>query len=199
MVRDFGRKARITRDHNAFAVFRNAFGTATTHDAVALISNSHVAIGGATVDNLLTGDLSEVTLNTAIIQLFELADPAGVVDGSVAKTLLVAPTDFKLAMEITGSELRSATPDNDMNIYNSTYGIRVFTSPRIGAATTGGDNDAWFLLGDNHSIYRFVRQGVQTELVDWKFQRNNNYIYKGEFRENVGAMSWEGIVGSSGA
>ena len=58
MTRDFARKARISRDNNAFAVFRNAFTTATTHDGVALISASHTAIGGGTVDNLITGDLS---------------------------------------------------------------------------------------------------------------------------------------------
>src|SRR3990167_3654388 len=78
MVKDMARKARITRDQNAFAVFRNAFSTATTHDGVALISDSHTALGGGTVDNLLTGDLSETTLNTAIVQLFELKDQAGV-------------------------------------------------------------------------------------------------------------------------
>ena len=198
MVKDFARKARLTRDQNAFAVFRNAFTTATTHDAVALISNSHTALNGGTVDNLLTGDLSETTLNTAIIQLLELKDQAGVVDGSLAKVLLVAPSDFKLACEITESELRSSTPDNDMNVYSDKYGIMVYTSDRLGAAS-GGDDDAWFLLGENHSIYRFVRQGVQTSLVPWQNQRNNNFIYKGEFRETVGAMGWEGIVGSTGA
>ena len=130
--------------------------------------------------------------------MLELADQAGVVDGVLARTLLVAPSDYKLAVEITESELRSATADNDANVYSMKYGISVFTSERLGVATSGGDDDAWFLLGDTHSVYRFVRQGVETVLVPWQQQRNNNYIYKGEFREVVGAMSWEGLVGSQG-
>ena len=78
------------------------------------------------------------------------------------------------------------------------YGINVATTPYIGLAA-GGSDTAWFLLGDNHSITRWVRQGIETAIVDWKFQRNNNYIYKGSFREVVGAMDYVGIVGSLGA
>ena len=191
-------RARTTRDSNAFAVFRNAFGTATTADAVALISNSHTDLSNRTVDNLLTGDLSETTLNTAIIQLVELAAQDGVIGGSMPDTLVVSISDYKLACEITQSELRSGTPDNDLNVYSTKYGIKIATSQWLGAAA-GGDNDAWFLLGTTHSIYRFVRQGIVTDLVDYKFTENNSYVYKGEFREVVGAMNHEGIVGSAGA
>lgn len=197
MVKDFAQKARITRDSNAFAVFRNAFTTATTHDGTALCSDTHTALNGGTVDNLGSGDLSESNLNVALIQLAEMKDQSGIVNGNVADTLVVSLSDFKLACEITESELRSATGDNDINIYSTKYGIKVATSPYLGAAG-GGDDDNWFLLARNHSIYRFVRQAVQTTLVPWENQRNNNYIYKGEFRETVGAMSWEGIVGFQG-
>lgn len=197
-VRNFAANARKTRDNNAFAVFRNSFGTATTYDGTAIFSNTHTNRGGYTIDNLLTGDLSETTLNTAIVQLLELKSQDGVVGGSIPATLLVAPAGYKLACEITESELRSGTPDNDMNVYSDKYGIRVLTSQWLGAAATGGDDDAWFLLSDDHSFYRFVRQGVNTVLVDWKIARNNNYIYKGEFREVVGAFSFEGAVASAG-
>jgi len=198
-TRDMARKARLSRDQNAFAVFRNAFSTATTHDGVALVSDSHTAIGGGTVDNKVTGALSETTLFTAIKQLLELKDQAGVVDGSVARVLLVPPNLYKLAVEITESELRSATPDNDANVYSSKYGIMVYVSERLGAAVTGGSDNAWFVLGDNHSVFRFVREGLQTTLVDWRTQRNNNFVYKGMFSEVVGAMSWEALVGSNGS
>jgi hypothetical protein len=77
------------------------------------------------------------------------------------------------------------------------YGINIATSPYLGAAA-GGSDTAWFLLSDEHSVMRFVRQPVQTALTSWEYTRNNTYIYKGEFREVVGAMSFEGIVGSDG-
>ena len=198
MVRGFGMDARASRDYHSFGLYRNAFGSSTTHDSVALISNSHVNYNGDTIDNLLTGDLSETTLNTALVQLFELRRENGIVGGNVAECLIVSPADFKLAVEITESELRSNTPDNDLNVYSAKFGIMVKTSPYLGAVA-GGDDDAWFLSSANHGNYRFVRQAVQTTLVDWKYQRNNNYIYKGEFREVVGSYSFDGIVGSAGA
>jgi len=198
MVRDFALKARLTRDNNAFAVFRNALTTATTADAVALISDSHTSLSGTTVDNKVTGALSETTLNTAIVQLLELKTQDDVVAGNLPSCLVVPPALYKLAVEITESELRSGIADNDMNVYSDKYGVRVYTNQFLGAAA-GGSDAAWFLLSDNHSVYRFVRQGMSTDLVDYKYQRNNNYIYKGEFREVVGAMNYEGIVGSSGA
>jgi hypothetical protein len=197
MIRSFARRARTTRDSNAFAVFRNAFSSATTADGVALISDSHTNLNGDTVDNNVGAALSETTLFTAIQQLLEMKAQDGVIDGSLARTLLVAPAKYKLACEINNSSLRSGTANNDINVYESKYGIKIYTSPYLGAQQAGGSDSAWFVLGDNHSIMRFVRQAVQTALVDWTISRNNNYVYKGEFREVVGAMSFEGIVGSA--
>ena len=197
MVRDFSMKGKATRDHVAFAIFRNAFTTALTADGVALVEDAHVNINGDTIDNELTGALSETTLNTAITMLYEQKDQAGVVMGSMPKTLLVPPALFKTACEIVESELRSGTADNDMNVYSSKYGINVATSNRLGVAS-GGSNTAWFLLGRNHSITRWVRQDIQTDLVDYKYQRNNNYIYKANYREMTGAVDYVGIVGSLG-
>lgn len=198
MVKDMAATGRITRDTNAFAIFRNAFTTALTNDGVALIEDAHVTLGGQTVDNeLAAATLSETVLNNLVVALVEQKAQDGTVRGQMPKTLLVPPKLFKLASEICDSELRSGTGNNDMNVYSSKYGINVATTPYIGAAA-GGSDTAYFLLGTNHSITRWVRQGVQTELVDWKYQRNNNYIYKGEFRETVGAMDYTGIVGSLG-
>jgi len=47
-------------------------------------------------------------------------------------------------------------------------------------------------------LRRFVRSPFQTTLVPWETQRNNNYIYKGGYREVVGALTYEGLYGSTG-
>ncbi len=193
MIRDMAETGRLTRESNAFAVFNNAFTTSLTADGAALISDSHTTLGGGTVDNKLTAALSESSLNDAIIMLSKQVAQDGTIRGARAATLLVPVELYKLACEITESELRSGTADNDMNVYSSKYGIRVATSPYLTSAT------AWFLLASNHSVYRWVRQNVETALIDWRFQRNNNYIYKGEFREVIGAVDYAGIVGSTGA
>jgi hypothetical protein len=199
MIRNFALRARTTRDKNAFALFRNPSTAALfgTSDGVALLSASHTNLNGDTVSNLVTGALSETTLNDAIVKLLEMKSQDGEIDGFMPKTLLVPPKLFKTACEIAESELRSGTGNNDMNVYSTKYGVYVATSQYLGAAA-GGSDTAWFLLSTNHSVNRYVRTPVFTDLVDYKFQRNNSYIYKGEFREVVGAMSYEGLVGSLG-
>lgn len=199
MVKNFARRAQTTRDKNAFAIFRNGFTTATTADGVALFSDSHTALSGDTVDNLAAAStMSPTTIATMLNQLYEMKAQDGEIDGHIGRVLLVPGALWKSAYEITKSELIADSADNAINAYSSTYGLTLKTSPYLGAAA-GGSDTAYFILSDTHSVNRWVRQAVQTDLVDYKFQRNNNYIYKGEYREVVGAMSYEGVVGSAGA
>jgi hypothetical protein len=197
-VRDFARKGRIARDDNAFKQWRNSFTTATTADGAAIVSDTHTTIGGATVDNKLTAALSETSLNDAIISLMNQKDQSGVVSGVTPHCLLVPIELFKTACEIVDSEWRSGTSDNELNVFSSKYGIYIATTNRLGATISGGSNSAWWLLSQDHGMYRYVRQGMETALIDWRFSRNNNYVYKGEFRETVGAWDYAGIVGSDG-
>ena len=199
MVRNMAQRARTTRDSNAFAVFRNAFTTATTADGVALLSNSHTALNGATIDNLLTGALDETTLNTAIIQNLELAAQDGVIGGNLPTVLLVAPAGYKNAVEITESKLRANTPDNDLNVYSTKYGIRVGTSQWLGAAA-GGDDDAWFLLSEKseHKLKFFwrVRLGALKRGTDFD---STNLKHLARMRFSVGYSHWMGTYGTNGA
>lgn len=198
MIKKFARNARMTRDKNAFSAYNLGFTTVLTNDSVALFSNAHITLSGDTVDNLETGVLSEANLNTSFISLMNQKTQDGTLGGHVPAILLVPTALFKTAVEITKSELRSGTANNDMNYYSQIYpGLQVYHSPFLGASF-GGSNTAWFLLSKDHSMYRWVRQAITTDLVDYKFQRNNNYIYKAEYREVVGPISFEGMVGSSG-
>jgi hypothetical protein len=193
MVENFARRARTTRDKKAFFPFR-AHNSVTTADGVALGSASHLNLNGDTISNLNTSAaLSETTLNEAINDLLEMKSQDGELDGFVPRTLLVPPRLFKTACEITKSEYRSGTANNDMNVYSNQYNIQVATSIWLSAAA-GGSDTTWFLLADEHSMMRYVRQGIQTVLVDWKFDSKNRYTYKGGFREVVSPMSYEGII-----
>ncbi len=198
-VSHFGKMASRTQDSGAFGIYRGAFTTTLTNDGAALCSASHVLLSGETnVSNLVSGALSATTLNTAITRLLEQKDQNGVVMGLMPKVLLVPPALWKLAREITGSEtLVGQDNPNVLNVFSTDYGIYVATSPYLGAIS-GGSDTAWFLLADDHSVTRWVREDVWTDLVDYKFQSNNDYIYKGGFREVVGVPSHVGIVGSTG-
>lgn len=198
MIKNMARNARLTRDKNAFTQFVGAFGTVTTNDGVALCSASHVTLGGDTVSNLVSGALADATLETAITALIEQKTQDGTLGGHEPAVLLVPPALFKEACVLTKSELRPSTANNDINYVSMIYpGLQVFMSPFLGT-TYGGSDTAWFVLSRNHYMYRFVRQGIQTDLVGYQTQRNNNYIYKGEYREVVDAISYEGLVGATG-
>ena len=199
MLRNMARNARLTRDKNAISIFANAFGTTDTNDGVDLISASHITLDGTTVSNDVTGALSDAWIESAIISLIEQKTQDGTLGGHEPACLLVPPALFKEANIFTKSELRPSTANNDLNYVSYIYpGLVVKQSPFLG--TAHGGNDAYaFLLSRNHSIFRWLRQALQTDLVDYKYQRNNNYIYKGEYREVVGAISFEGLVGTDGA
>ena len=196
-VSDMALKARITQDDNAFAIFRNAFGTTLTADGVCLVSASHVLLNGETLSNLISGALSDSTLNDGIVALSVQKDQAGVILGEQPTVLLVPPALIKKALALTESALVADSANNNINVYRSAYGFRVYSSPYLSAAA-GGSDTAWFLLGRNHSIKRIVRQGIQTALRSWEFSNNRTYFYQANFREVVVAVDYCGIVGSTG-
>lgn len=197
MVRDFARKARVTRDKNAFGQYRGGFDTTLTADGAAWFSNSHTTIIGDTVDNLETAALSPDTLDSMITSLGEQKDQAGEILGGMPAALVVPMALFKKAVEITDSELLADTTDNNVNWVSSKYGIRIYTTPFLGAAA-GGSDTACFLLGDNHASRRWVREGVSTTLVPWQQAKNDAYFYKGRFRETTGVIDYVGAVATDG-
>lgn len=191
-------KGLLTKRREAFGVYRNAFTTTLTNAGTALISDSHTNLNGDTIDNQLTAALSESSLNDAINMLLEQKDQAGDNVGFEPYCLLVPNRLYKLAVEILETEKKSGTMNNDLNVYSAKYGIYLKQSNWIGAAN-GGSDTAWFLLSRDHTIKRWVRQDIVTDLVDYKYSSNFVYNYKAEYREVYGAISYEGIVGSTGA
>ena len=194
MVRNFARRARTARDKNAMSVFREAT-TQTTADGSAIIADDHTTISGDTVDNKITTALSPSSLSDAIKMMYEQKAQDGEIDGHVPASLVVPPALYDYAVEITDSKLLADTADNNVNPYSTKYMISVYTSPFLGAAA-GGDDNNWFLLSNTHSLTRWVRSGVSTSLVDANISDNDVYKYKGRFREVVGVPSYEGIIGA---
>ena len=198
MVRNIAKNGRMSRDRNAFGVFKNGFTTQRTNDGVALFSNSHTTSIGDTVDNLLTSALSETSLNTAFTMLMEQPSQDGVLGGHVPTTLLVPTALSKLANEVTKSEVRTGANNNELNYYSNLFpGLMVKTNPYLGAAF-GGSDTAWFLLSKDHGVTRYERQGLETNLVDYMYSTNQTYRYSAHFREAVDSITYEGTVGSTG-
>ncbi len=200
-VEDMALKAKATMDYTAFGVYRGAFDTTTTADGQYLCSSTHTLQGGGTTSNLINemSALSSTSLALAIQMMQEQKDQAGVVLGNMPATLLVPPALFPTAIQLTESALvvDTTAPQNAVNVWRSQYGIAVYTSPYLGAAS-GGSDTAWFLLADTHSITRLFRQGVQSFLRHWGQSNNLTYNYQVNFRETYFASDYAGLIGAKG-
>ncbi len=197
-VRDAADKGVVTREQKGMALFRGGFTTTLTNDGAALFSDSHTTVSGDTVDNKSTSALDDTSLNTGLTALAEQKDQSGVVVGRRAKVLLVPPALYKQAVILTDSSLRPGTANNDANVYSSKYGLVVKQSPYLGAANSGGSDTAWFLLSDMHSIYRWVREGFNTDYIGPEYSVNDEAAYKMRFAEVFGATQFDGVWGSTG-
>ena len=201
-VQDLALKARVSQDANAFKIFRGAFTTTLTADGVALCGN-HALLNGAFYSNNLydisgaSTVLSSISLNAAITALAVQPDQTGVVLGQQPQVLLVPPALIKLALELSDSALAGDVSTNAINVFRSAYGYRVYSTPYISAAT-GGSDTAWFLIARNHGIKRIIRQGIETCLRPWGYSNNRTYLYQANFREEVVAVDYVGVVGAKG-
>jgi hypothetical protein len=201
-VTDLALKARVSADANAFKIFRGAFDTTLTADGVALCGN-HALLNGAFYSNNLyditaaTTVLSSTSLNAAITAMAVQPDQAGVVLGQQPQILLVPPALIKLSLELSDSALAGDVSTNAINVFRSAYGYRVYSTPYI-SASTGGSDTAWFLLARNTGIKRLVRQGIETFLRPWGYSNNRTYLYQANFREEVVAVDYIGVIGAKG-
>lgn len=185
-----------SRDRNAFSVYANGFTTQTTIDGVALFSNSHINQNGDNVDNLETGALADSTLNATINSLRTQVSQTGVILGYEPKWLLTPSILHQTGMAVAKSVLRAGTGNNDLNYFSEMYpGMKVVYSPFLdGTSTT-----AYFVGSQTHGVYRWERESFFTDLVDWKYQANDQYLYKMRAREAVDSIEYSGLVGSTGA
>jgi hypothetical protein len=196
-VREFARAARLTQDNNAFDLYRKAFTTTLTADGVSWINAAHPLIGGGTQSNLITGALSNTTLNSGMVALRTQKDQAGKVIGGIPKYLVVPPELYMRGVQENESALVADDANNALNVWRSAYGIMIYSTPYLGAAA-GGSATAWFLLTEFHSVSRLIRQGVETALTPWQMSTNRTYNYQGNFRESYFVPDYSGAVASTG-
>lgn len=184
-----------SRDRNAFNVYALGFTTQLTIDGVALFSNSHINQNGDTVDNLETGALNDSNLNIVVDSLRNQLSQTGVILGYEPKWLLVPSILHQTAMITTKSVLRAGTGNNDLNYYSEMYpGMKVQYNPFLNATST----TAFFVGSQTHGVSRFDREAFFTDLVDWRYNANDMYLYKMRAREEVDSIEYSGLVGSTG-
>lgn len=178
----------ILNDGNATTDSSDNFPTYRLDDAVSFFSASHPSkVGGVAVrSNVISGTgsgvysgvnpvLNETSLFEAIKQLREQLNGRSLPINYNGKVILVVPTALeKLAAEITKSELRSDTANNDTNYYNGK--VDVIATTYLGAAN-GGSDTAWYVMAapgsvENATSLRYV------SLIDPKIEQDTDFDTK---------------------
>lgn len=184
-----------SRDRNAANLYANGFTTQTTIDGVAWFANTHVNQNGDTVDNLETGVLTNDNLNVVVNSLRRQLSQVGVIVGYEPKFLFTPSILHQTGMQVAKSVLRAGTGNNDLNYWSEMYpGMKVVYSPFLDTTST----TAYFVGTSGHDGMRFEREAFFSDLVDWKTDANDQYIYKMRAREEVDAITYVGVVGSNG-
>ena len=199
-----GDRARLTQDSESIL---NTYGDAfagsinTTDDVVALASNSHVTLGGLTVDNLETGALTSDNLWTAVTALANQRGQDGDAGSHVYEGLLVPFTLYKTAREVQNSQLIANSGENNLNIFDTDYGnVMIRASIFLGSTynSNSNANTSYHLLSRNHMITRKVFYDLTTKMIPPEATANDTYLYRAKYHESVFPGSWTGYVGSNG-
>ena len=186
------RAARVSIETYLWNLYNLGFATETTPDGSYIFADSHPLIGGGTYDNLISGDLSQANLESAI-NLFD-----GMIDDrslpiEASPTKLIIPTALRwIAFEILKSQLRSDSASNAVNALNQ-ISMGVVMSKYLTGATD------WFVTSDpsQHRMLCYWRQEpVSDHTLDFD---TGNMKSKMTYRLSRGASDWRNVVGGEGA
>jgi hypothetical protein len=204
-VAEMGVSAVTTRDKFAYRrSWGNPFDATNnpTPDGAAMCSNSHTTLSGDTVDNLETGTLSADNLKVIVRRLRLQKRQNGALGSYHFDALLVALNLFETAVELTDSELKPGTVNNNLNWVSNIYpGVRVGTNEYLHSdynTITSNVDTSYFAICRRHKVTRSVRKGIETEWVDPMYDRKRRGFYRARFRERVYPGTWSGFVGSNG-
>jgi hypothetical protein len=196
-----------TKQIKAANVFNLGF-SATGGDGAALFSASHPTKTGGNQSNTASSDLSETTLESALITIATMKDDRGVLIGAKAQSLIIPPQLMFTAQKILGADL-STTIKGPQASPAAGDGVTSVNDPNI--IKRGGyfpkgwhvnhrltDTNAWFIRTDvPNGAKMFIRKPLETSMeADWG---TGNIRYKARERYSFGYSDWRGYFGSSGS
>lgn len=203
-AQQLGRSMSAAKETKAANVFNLGFSTSRLGgDGQPLFSASHPSVIGVNQSNLITGDLSETSLQDAITRIRRMTDDRGILINAKALSLHVASENEFTAMQILQTEYTT------VNATNSTTGVT--NQNQINAIMKGKyfprgfftntrfvDSDAWFVKTDVPlGTIMFNRVKLQTAM-EGEFT-TGNMRYKARERYAFGWGDWRGFVGSAGS
>ncbi len=204
-ARGLARAMANTKQVKAADVFNNGFSSSYLGgDGVALLSDSHPTVGSGNQSNTLGAtDLSEASLETALITIAKAKDDRGILIGLQAESLHLPPDLAFTADQILNSTLSTTTVTNSTTGVTNTNDVN---SIRNQGLVPGGffvnrrftDTNAWFIKTDcPNGTKMFVRAPLQTKMEP-DFD-TGNLRYKARERYSFGWSDWRGFYGASGS
>lgn len=189
------RSMAAAKQIKAANVFNTGFNSAFPGgDGQPLFSSAHPTVAAGNQSNRVSADLSEATLEDALIAIEQLRDDKGILIAASAVSLHIPPQLMFVAHRILKSPGRSGTADNDTNAIRDMglfpkgyYVNHRFTDP-----------NAWFIRTNvPNGTKMFVRTPLQTK-DDIDFI-TGNFRYKARERYSFGWADWRQWYGSSGS
>lgn len=191
------RSLQHTKEVKGSNVLNNGFSASYPGgDGVALFATNHPLWGGGTQSNKLStpADLSEASIEAALIQIGDWVDERGIPVAIQAKCIVI-PTELQfIAERILNSPYRSGTGDNDVNALKTmgTLPGGVKVNHRL------TDADAWFIITDapdglKHMVRKKVSRGIEGDF------ETGNMRYKARERYSFGWSDYRGAFASEGA
>ena len=206
-ARGLARAMSTTKQVKAANVFNNGFDTSFPGgDGQPFFSNSHPVMSG-TQDNLLAAsDLSEATLETALIAIQNTKDDRNILIGARARSLHIPPNLQFTAEKILNSTLSTTIGVNPGTATNGATNLNDVNAVRSMSMLPSGyfvnhrftDTNAYFIKTDvPNGAKMFVRAPLATKMEP-DFD-TGNLRFKARERYSFGFSDWRSYYGSAGS
>lgn len=187
---------------NFFSVQGYASGTSVAgmSDGRSLFNTAHPisAANAATASNApsVASDLSQASLQAASTNLRTQKAPDNLtfLMNSV-KTLVINPSLWYVAEQLCRGRWKENSADRNENFLRP-ENIEILSWPYFQHSGATGTNNSWFVQGQDHWLYFFLRAGYRTH-TDYDINTNSQ-VFTAMNRFDEGASDWRGMYGSAG-
>ena len=195
LTKALARSMAAAKQTKGASVYNRAFNASYTGgDGVTLCNTAHPLQDGSTLSNRFTtaAELSETSLEDALIQIAGLTDDRGIPVALQAKSMHIPRQLVFVAERLMASPYRVGTADNDVNAVVSKGMVPegYFTNHRFTNAKH------WFLRTDcPNGMKHFNRTPVSTAM-EGDFE-TGNVRYKSRERYSFGWSDWRSVFGTN--
>lgn len=163
-------------------------------DGKELVATDHPTLSGNQSNELTGADLSESSLEDAMVRLMQAKDSRGLNIMLRPVKLIVSPSEVFNATRILNATMQPSTP----NLNNPNAMRELGMLPELVVNPYLDDSDQWFLTTDaENGLLHFARKKLRFA-EDGDFD-TGNLKHKAQDRYSAGWADWRGVYGNAGA